>query len=115
MPARGSEGRTIRGLSASPTCARACYLWLNDTAARWAVLRPASKRYASPRARLSSARGRRIKDGPVTGDGCNGATCDRRAARLRDRCFWNEATLAEAPWGDGLAPKAVTLGCAKRQ
>ena len=33
----------------------------------------ASKRYSSPRARLSSARGRRIKDGPVTGDGRNGA------------------------------------------
>src|SRR6516225_10388144 len=57
------------------------------------MLWPASKRYASPRARLSSAQGRRIKDGPVTGDGRNGARGDVRAGEA-ERPLWVSKAVA---------------------
>jgi len=36
------------------------------------------------------------------------SACDRVHARLRDRCFRNEATFADATRADGLAPRACS-------
>jgi hypothetical protein len=38
-----------------------------------------------------------------------GATYDKPAAKLSDRCFWSEATFADASGAGGLAPRAVIV------
>ena len=69
----GERGSHDARAQRSSDCARACYLWLNDTAARRAVLWPPRNVTPRPEPGCRALEADELKDGPVTGDGRNGA------------------------------------------